>query len=128
MARPPAKELTERELEIMHVFWKHGELTASAVRDYLAEHGRDLAYTTVATLVRILVGKGYVRQTNSARPYVYRPSRPFQEVSKRIVRDMVDRVFHGSQAGLLLQLMEDDELSGAERKLLEKIVEGDRNE
>ena len=128
MSRPPAKELTDRELEIMHVFWQHGELTASAVRDRLAEQGRELAYTTVATLVRILVEKGYVRQTNSARPYNYRPQRPFQEVSRRIVRDLVDRVFHGSRAGLLLQLMEDDELSDAERKLLQKIAEEDRHE
>lgn len=122
MPRPPTKELTERELEIMHVFWQHGELTAAAVRNRLAEQGRDLAYTTVATLVRILVDKGYVRQTNSARPYTYCPLQPFQEVSRRIVSDLVDRVFHGSRAGLLLQLMEDDELSDAERKLLEKIA------
>jgi BlaI family transcriptional regulator, penicillinase repressor len=60
MARPPAKELTERELEIMHIFWRHGELTAAAVRDHLAQQGRELAYTSVATLVRILVDKGYM--------------------------------------------------------------------
>ena len=57
MARPPAKELTERELEIMHVFWNRGELTVADVREDLAETGRDLAYTTVATLVRILMEK-----------------------------------------------------------------------
>ena len=72
MARPPAKELTERELEIMHVFWRDGELTASAVRDRLADGGRDLAYTTVATLVRILVDKGFLKQTN--RPAAVRLS------------------------------------------------------
>lgn len=128
MPRPPAKELTERELEIMHLFWRHGELTATAVRDRLAQQGRDLAYTTVATLVRILVDKGYVRQTGAVRPYTYRPLRPFQEVSRRIVGDVIDRVFHGSRAGLLLQLMEDDQLSDDERTLLEKIVAENRHE
>ena len=122
MARPPAKELTERELEIMHVFWRHGELTATAVRDHLAELGRDLAYTTVATLVRILVDKGYLRQTVLQRPFAYQPLRSFEEVSQRIVGDVVDRVFHGSRTQLLLQLMEDDELSDAERTILEKLV------
>ena len=63
MARPRAKELTERELEIMQISWDAspsdgtsdcGEMTAQQIRDGLAATGRDLAYTTVATLVRIL--------------------------------------------------------------------------
>ncbi len=57
MARPPAKELTERELEVMHVFWSRGHSTVAEVRDILAESGLDRAYTTVATLVRILADK-----------------------------------------------------------------------
>ncbi len=122
MSRPRAKELTERELEIMHVFWRDGELTVTAVRDRLADGGRDLAYTTVATLVRILVDKGYLRQTGEQRPFVYRPLRSFAEVSRRIVGDVVDRVFHGSRTQLLLQLMEDDHLSDAERSILERLV------
>jgi predicted transcriptional regulator len=122
MARPPAKELTERELEIMHIFWRHGPLTATAVRDHLEGDGRELAYTTVATLVRILVDKGYLKPINRQRPFEFRPVRSFQEVSQRIVGDLVERVFHGSRSQLLLQLMEDGELTAAERAVLERIV------
>ncbi|MEX2092577.1 MAG: BlaI/MecI/CopY family transcriptional regulator [Pirellulales bacterium] len=122
MARPPAKELTERELEIMHVSWEHGQLTAAEIRDHLAATGRDLAYTTVATLVRILADKGFLKQTNRTRPFVYRPLRSFEEVSRRIVGDLVDRVFQGSHAQLLVQLMESDRLSEQERQALEQIV------
>ena len=63
MARPKAKELTERELEVMHVFWDRGESTAADVREALATQGRDLAYTTVATLVRILLDKEFLTQS-----------------------------------------------------------------
>jgi predicted transcriptional regulator len=122
MARPPAKELTERELEIMHVFWARGKLTAAEIRDHLAESGRDLAYTTVATLIRILTEKGFLKQTNRTRPFVYRPVRSFEEVSRRILGDMVDRVFQGSHTQLLLQLMESERLSDRERQVLEQIV------
>ncbi len=73
MARPPAKELTERELEVMHVFWNVGLSTVAEVRDQLAASGRELAYTTVATLIRILSDKGFLEQTNSERPFQYRP-------------------------------------------------------
>jgi BlaI family transcriptional regulator, penicillinase repressor len=123
MARPPAKELTERELEIMHVAWEHGQLTAAEIRDHLAESGRDLAYTTVATLVRILADKGFLKQTNRSRPFVYRPLRSYEDVSRRIVGDVIDRVFRGSHTQLLLQLMETDRLTDAERELLEQVVQ-----
>ena len=93
------------------------------MREQLAAAGRDLAYTTVATLVRILVDKGYLRQTNHQRPFTYRPLRTFRDVSKRIVGDVVNRVFHGSRKELLLQLMEDDELTDAEREILERLVQ-----
>jgi BlaI family penicillinase repressor len=122
MARPPAKELTERELEIMHVFWEHGKLTAAEVRDHLAAAGRDLAYTTVATLVRILVAKGFLKQTNAARPFVYKPQRSFEEVARRIVGDLVDRVFQGSSSALVLQLMESSRLTEKERAHLEQLL------
>jgi BlaI family transcriptional regulator, penicillinase repressor len=122
MARPPAKELTERELEIMHVAWQHGKLTVAEIRAHLAAAGRDLAYTTVATLVRILADKGFLKQTNRTRPFVYRPVRSFEEVSRRIVGDLVDRVFRGSHTELLVQLMETDRLTPQERAALEQIV------
>ena len=123
MARPRVKELTQRELEIMHAFWRGGELTATQVREQLAGVGRNLAYTTVATLVRILLDKGYLKQTNQQRPFTYRPARSFSDVSQRIVGDVVSRVFHGSRAALLLQLLEDDELTDAERTILQRLVE-----
>ena len=73
MARPRASELTERELEVMHVFWNGGEQTVAGARTALAEAGRDLAYTTVATLVRILTEKGFLEQTHGERPFRFRP-------------------------------------------------------
>jgi predicted transcriptional regulator len=122
MARPPAKELTDRELELMHVFWEHGPLTAAAVREHLADGGRDLAYTTVATLVRILVDKGFLKQTSSERPFVYQPTKTFGEVSKRLVSDLVERVFGGSRTQLLVQLMEEENMSPETRALLEDLL------
>jgi predicted transcriptional regulator len=128
MPRPKAKELTERELEIMHVFWTGGELTAADVRDRLAAEGRDLAYTTVATLVRILLEKGFVEQTNDERPFRYKPVRSFAEVSRNLVRDLVDRVFGGSREQLLVHLVEDKRLTRKERELLEQVLKAKRSE
>jgi len=122
MARPPAKELTERELEVMHVFWGRGRSTVAQARDELAAGGRELAYTTVATLVRILTEKGFLEQTNAERPFQYRPVRSYEEVSRSLLGDVVDRVFRGSREQLLLRLLDGRKLTAKERAMLESIL------
>ena len=122
MARPAAKELTQRELEVMHVFWKRGELSATEARDHLAGQGIDRAYVTVANLVRILLEKGFLEQTNVERPFQYRPVRAFQDVSRNLVRDLVQRVFHGSREELLVQILGQKKLTAKERAVLEQIL------
>lgn len=122
MARPAAKELTQRELEVMHVFWTRGQSTIADIRDRLAAEGRELAYTTVATLVRILTEKGFLEQTNADRPFQYRPVRSFEEVSRSILGDLVERVFHGSREQLLVRLLAERRLTAKERAVLESIL------
>ena len=126
MARPKAKELTERELEVMQVFWGKepaAELTAPEVRDLLAKDSRDLAYTTVATLIRILLEKGFLKQTSDTRPFRYRAQRTFDDVSGSMLSDLVERVFHGSREVLLMHLIGQKKLSKKERALLESILD-----
>ena len=126
MARPKAKESTERELEVMHAFWRRGEArqdaTAAQVRDELAASGRELAYTTVATLIRILCDKGFLAQTNQERPFTYRPIRSFSQVSGSLVGDLVERLFGGQREQLLMRLLEERKLSAKERAVLEDIL------
>ena len=112
MGRPTTKDLTERELEVMHVFWSSGELTAAAARDRLATTGLDRTYTTIANLVRGLHDKGFLHQLNTERPFVYRAVRSYEDVSGRLLGDLVQRVFRGSRAQLLCRLVD-------QRKLLE---------
>jgi BlaI family transcriptional regulator, penicillinase repressor len=122
MARPQSKELTERELEVMHVFWQCGELTAQEVRDRLAARGLDRTYPTVANLVRILHEKGFLEQCNDERPYRYRPCRTYEDVSRTLLGDMIRRVFRGSREQLLVRLVEQRKLSAQERATLEAIL------
>ena len=122
MARPAAKELTERELEVMQVFWRRGDSTVAQVRDELAAGGQDLAYTTVATLIRILTDKSFLRQTNDERPFVYEPIRSFEDVSRSLVDHLLTRVFGGSREKLLVSLLGRQRLTKKERTMLEEIL------
>ena len=122
MARLPARDLTERELEVMHVFWRHGEATAGEVRDRLAADGMERAYPTIANLVRLLHEKGFLEQTTPERPFRYRPCRSYEEVSGSLLGDVLRRVFHGSREQLLVRLVEQRKLTAAERAVLEDIL------
>ena len=122
MARPPARDLTERELEVMHVFWERGESTIAEVRDALAALGLDRAYTTVATLVRILAEKRFLIQTNEERPFMFKPARSFEDVSRKLLGEVIERVFRGSRELLLVRLMEQKKLTSRERALLEEAL------
>jgi predicted transcriptional regulator len=123
MARPRANELTERELEVMHVFWNRGHSTVADVRDDMEAAGRSLAYTTVATLVRILSEKRFLEQTSTERPFTFRPKRTFEDVSSSLLGEVVERVFRGSREQLLLRLMEQRRLTPHERAVLEAILQ-----
>lgn len=125
MARPPAKELTERELQLMHLFWNRGgtPATVAEIRDALAASGLDLAYTTVATVVRILVDKGYLLQTNDDRPFFYVTARSYEDVSRSLLGEVLDRVFRGSREILLVRLIEQERLSERERERLRAILD-----
>jgi predicted transcriptional regulator len=122
MARPAAKDLTDRELEVMHVFWRHGEQTAAEVRDRLAASGPDLTYPTVANLIRVLHEKGFLQPTNGERPFRYRPCRTYEDVSGRLLGEVVRRVFGGSREELLVRLVGQRKLTARERSVLEAIL------
>lgn len=122
MAAERMPVLTQRELDVMHVYWKHGELTAQQARDLLATGGVDLAYVTVANLVRGLAEKDCLATTTDERPFQYRARRSFDEVSQSLVRDLVQRVFHGSREQLLVQILGQKRLTSRERAVLEDIL------
>lgn len=122
MARPAAPELTERELEVMHVFWATADRTAQEVRDQLAGSGRELTYPTAANLVRALHEKGFLEPINDERPFRYRAVRSYEEVSSRLLTDLVAKVFRGSREQLFVRLFDGRQLSTQERALLEAFL------
>ena len=78
-------------------------------------------------LERILTDKGFLQQLNTEeRPFRYRPIRSYEEVSGRLLGDLVDRVFGGSREQLLLRLLDQQKLSAKERSILEDILKEKR--
>ncbi|MEM7477916.1 MAG: BlaI/MecI/CopY family transcriptional regulator [Planctomycetota bacterium] len=122
MARPRATELTTRELAVMQVFWKEPEASAEDAHQHIRSSGEDLAYVTVANVVRGLVGKQFLEQTNQRRPFTYRALKSFEQVSKNLVGDLVTKLFEGSREAMLVQLLDRRKLSDDERAYLQQVL------
>lgn len=124
MTRTPddLRLLTAAELELMHVLWVLGEGTVQQVLDGL-QGGR--AYTTVATLLKILDDKGFVTAQKDGRKLAYRPAvdRPAYEATA--VRDVVERVFAGDAGALVRTLVEHEKLSPEDIRALRALLEGE---
>ena len=123
MARPKNPELTDRELAVMQVFWRTEESTAEQARQELLKTGEEVAYVTIANVVRGLLQKGFLKQTHSDRPYRYTAVRTFNDVSSKLLGDFIGRLFQGSREAMLTQLLSHRKLNGAERRLLEQILD-----
>jgi len=120
--RTPTATLTPQELAIMKVVW---ELEAATVRDVYERlrARRDVAYTTVLTMMKILEQKGYVTKERADRAFVYRAARPRQQVLGGMVREFIDRVFDGASRPMLVHLVKQTKLSERERKALLRAIE-----
>jgi predicted transcriptional regulator len=104
-----ANPLTPLELEIMNVLWEH-DGPASA-KDVQSRVGRELAYTTVQTMLNILVRKGRAKRTLVGRAYRYKAAVSREKAAGMTLRDIVQRMFGGSAEALVLNLVETRQLT-----------------
>ena len=125
--RRPQTTLTTQELSIMKVIWRLGSATVREVYEALRE-SRQVAYTTVMTMMNILEAKGYLKKEKEKddRAFRYRPARAEQATISSMVSEFVDRVFDGASRPLLLHLVKTGKLTEKERaELLRLMKEGE---
>ncbi|OLE52216.1 MAG: CopY family transcriptional regulator [Acidobacteria bacterium 13_1_20CM_3_53_8] len=103
MARSKSEQLTPLELEIMKVLWEAAPANVQIVQKRL---GRELAYTTVQTMLNILLRKGKVKRTLKDKAYYYRPVVSRRQVIGQTIGDLIDRLFEGSAESLVMSLVE----------------------
>ena len=121
MARSVSKHPTELELEILKVVWQREPTTVREVRDALAEV-RDLAYTTVMTVMSIMADKGYLKRKKDGRSYVYEAVYREQKASRNMLQDVIDRVFGGSATAVMQHLLETSDIDDDELKQIRSLI------
>jgi predicted transcriptional regulator len=119
---PSERRLTDVEFELMSLLWHLGEGTVADVMKELPE-GRDLAYTSVSTILRILEQKEILKVRKQGRGHVYIPVLTKSDYEASAVTDVLERVFEGAPVLLVKQLLDSGKVSAADLAEMKKILE-----
>jgi BlaI family penicillinase repressor len=117
--------LTPVELEIMKVLWQSGPGTVQAVREKLPGDPRP-AYTTVQTMLNILLRKGRVKRTLKGQAYEYSPAVSKRAAVHEAVRELLNGLFAGSAEDLVMNLVEHRHLTPEKLAKLTEMVDSSR--
>jgi BlaI family transcriptional regulator, penicillinase repressor len=111
--KPARKELTAVELEMMTVIWRIGPCSVAQVQEALRPQ-RELAYTSVSTIVRILEQKGYVTSEKEGRGHLYEAAVSKQAYQALSLQRLVSDVFDGTPSMLVQRLLDSETLTSEE--------------
>lgn len=120
---PRNADLTDSELEVLKALWDLGPSSVREVRDHLGAQGRDLAYTTVLTFLTRLKTKRFVSSRKTGQAFVYTPKVTRDKVSGARVRSLMEQLFDGSPAPLVLQLVRTQRFTAEELAELRDLLD-----
>ncbi len=123
MPRKKSLILTDAELRLMDVLWNRGPSTVGEVHHALPEEER-ITYSSVLTTLRILDQKGYLEHKQQGRAYLYRPLVERDDARRRSVKHLVGRLFDDSPGALVLNVLENADLSPEELRELRRLIDG----
>ena len=121
MARTRKEQPTDGELNILQVLWQRGPSRLSEICEALSQ-GRRVAATTVATMLKIMKGKGQVKRDDSGEEILWEATLSQKEAGSSYLQHLVNRVFDGSAGKLVLHLLEQHHLSAGEQRDIQELL------
>jgi len=122
VARKPSATLTDGELRLMRVLWRHGPSTVAAIVEAVNDASPP-AYNTVQTMMRILERKGFVSHRKNGRAFVFEALVDESRAQKSAIRHVLDRFFDNSPGTLVLSLLEHEDVPDAEVRQLRELIQ-----
>ena len=120
------KHLTNREEEIMDIFWQKESVFVKDIIDELPEPKSH--YNTISTIVRGLEEKGFVGHEQFGNTYRYFAIISREEFSKNTIKNLVSKYFDKSYSSVVSMFVEEEKISVEEIKALIRQVEINKNE
>jgi predicted transcriptional regulator len=121
MPRPASQHPTDGELEILRALWELGPAPLGEICESLRRE-RDVATTTVATMLKVMLDKGLVRRKRASRGHQWSAAISQSAAAQSMVGKLVDGVFDGSASRLVAHLVEDGKLSAKELAELRELI------
>jgi BlaI family transcriptional regulator, penicillinase repressor len=117
------QQLSELQLALVKALWEIGEGSVADVQAALEKHGRKLAPTTVATVLRRLEAQGWVTHREQGRHFIYRSALSRQRTAGRILGRITDSLFGGNVPALVSQLLETHKVDRREIEEIKRLIE-----
>lgn len=119
--------LAELQLAIMQVLWDRGEATVAEVRKSL-QPDRELAHTTVGTMLAKLEEAGRATHRSDGRVNIYRPLIEREQVTRSMVSDLAERLFDGDVTEMFCHLLDTTAVTPEEIHRLKKLIRSKERE
>lgn len=116
-------ELGDAELDVLKVLWDEAPAPVRTVMNALHQRGRQVAYTTVQTMLTRLEQKGFVRSDKSDTAFIYRPTVRKSDVTRSRTRTLLEQLYDGAAGPLVLQLVRSKRLTPDELAELQRLIE-----
>lgn len=113
---------TESELEILNILWERGASTVREVHEELEKH-KEAGYTTTLKIMQIMHEKGLLKRDESSKSHVYTANISQETTQGQLVKRMIDNVFNGSAARLVMQALGNHKPSKKELSEIKKYLE-----
>jgi BlaI family transcriptional regulator, penicillinase repressor len=112
---------TESELEILQVLWEKEKASVREVHEEL-QTCKDVGYTTTLKLMQIMHEKGLVKRDDSYKTHIYQASVSKEKTQKHLLGKMINNLFGGSPAELVLQALGNHKASAAELEEIQQLL------
>ena len=119
------RSLTKAEEEVMQAVWQAPSSTLGQLREVLAKAGNTAKPTTISTVLKVLMDKGFVSAERVGRTNLYRAAVAKTDYSAGRLTSFIERFFGGNPAKLVSFLAERENLSLAE---IEALMPDDNDE
>ncbi len=112
---------TESELEILQVLWNERTATVRQVHEELSKT-KESGYTTTLKLMQIMHEKGLVTRNDSSKTHIYQPAVSRENTQKQLLNKMIDTLFAGSSANLVMQALGGHNASEEELEKIQSLI------
>jgi BlaI family penicillinase repressor len=121
MTKNQRPAMSAGETEVLRLVWQTREATVQQVYEALPAH-RKVTYVTVATLLRRLEEKGYLRHRLRGKAFVYAPAAKKEDVIRRTISDLVERLFGGNPVPLMQHLAQHSGITDEDIERLKELT------